>query len=117
MVMDNKTEWDKFLERKLSPDELEIGDPELSLVREARNKVLLRKKPVQQKPFALLNWLRESRPVIMQLGASMAMIIGCFVYASTDTPDKGYVSAQEGTSQGQGKITTTLTTIQTCVKH
>ncbi len=92
--MENNKAFEKLIRDSMSIDALEIKEPELSLVEEARKKILLRKK-TQQKETRSFNWLIEviqAKLKLYQVGVSVLLTFICFAYSLDTVENKSNVS-------------------------
>ena len=81
--MENNNELNKFLSNKMSIDNLEFEAPDISKMEEARQKILLRKKPVKEEKELFL-WLAnmiKPRLKFYQLGVSVLLTGICLIYS------------------------------------
>jgi hypothetical protein len=115
--MENTKELEAFLQSKLSLDATDLKDPDLSLVNEARKKVMLRKKSVQ-KPWVFISALAfvfDLKIKFVQLGLATFIIAMCIFYIN-DQPGscKNQVSSNNIATNTHSLLNSpTLTCIQT----
>ncbi len=113
--MENNNELEKFLQNKLSLNELGINGPHPALVSEARKKIIARKKQAAKPEnfFLLFKWLFNSRIV----GFSTLLIAGCFFYFSKEQSrnKNNYYSSQNASGTHSVVSSTILTSIQTLI--
>lgn len=78
--MENKLE--DFLKNKMSLDEMGMEEPNPSLVNEARNKIILRKKTATKKPgfFAMLSELFTPKLKLYYTGFASLLVIFGIIY-------------------------------------
>lgn len=81
--MENKNELEKLFRETMSVDELIISDPDISLVSEARKKILLRKQPLKKAraKFSFFDQLFSSKLKFYQVGFSVLLTCICLVYS------------------------------------
>jgi hypothetical protein len=79
---------DNFLKHKLSIDEMELGEPDLSLVQEAREKILARKKRPEVQNDLLAGWRSHFEFLFNPFPAGIAAILiiaGIFYFTNDQT--------------------------------
>jgi hypothetical protein len=81
--MENKNELEKLFHQTMSLDELNINEPDISLVNEARKKILLRKQPLKKErtKFSFFDQLFMSKLKFYQVGFSVLLTCICLVYS------------------------------------
>lgn len=89
--MENNNALNKFFSDQMSTEELHIEDPKLSLVNAARNKIIARKKPVNEiEDFLSIVAAFLNLKVKLYHAAIATIIIGFIIlYTTHDKQDKG----------------------------
>jgi hypothetical protein len=87
--MENNKNLDEFLKKQMSSDNLEVNEPELSLVNEARKKVLSRKKTTSSNGnlFSFLSKIFNLQIKLYQ-GGLAALVIALGVFYLNGKPTK-----------------------------
>ena len=116
--MENNNEFGNFLQNKLSVNELNLSEPDLSLIAEARKKVGLRKKQIQKPSIflALLTIILNPQLKYLQVGLSTFIIAMCIFYVN-DQPalSKNSLDSTYKAANTHSVVSSTiLTCIQTC---
>ena len=76
---------DNFLKNKLSPDELDLETPDISLVNEAREKILMRRKAIPEKEnfFSFISAYFGFEIKSYQIGLA-TLLIACGIFYFTN---------------------------------
>jgi hypothetical protein len=81
--MENKNDLEKLFRQSMSLNELNINEPDISLVNEARKRILLRKQLVKKERtiFSFFELVFLSKLKFYQVGFSVLLTCICLIYS------------------------------------
>lgn len=116
MTMETHKDLEKILHDTLSLEELELPQPDISLVLEARRKIMLRKKPVAEANdfFSLVAAFLNFRVKLYQAVLAMMVITGSIMFYNSGGSDTGKEQADDSFSSiASVRSSTVLSSIYT----
>jgi hypothetical protein len=110
---------DNFLKNKLSIDEMELETPGLSLVQEAREKILARKKEAETKTSLLTGWRAQFGFLFnpFPVGVTAILIIGGIFYFTNNETQKTELAIHPENAANNYSISSSSTVLASLTQY